>query len=104
MGVTLTVPGARGCGGSRTPGGVYLSCGVSAEGVPIWDFMLDPVIQYQGEKFQGIQVAGPEFAEGWPDDTILLLDMVSKADYSVGQFVRRRVPPNGSLASNPVHV
>ena len=78
-----TIPGARGCGSSRESGGIYLSMGLSPDGVPIWNFLVDPAIPFQGEKFQGVHLASPEMTEGWPEDSVLLLDMVGKEFYPI---------------------
>ena len=76
----LTMPCVRGCG-RRKAGGIYLSLGTRAGGTPIWEFLLDPPVPYEGEKFRGLLTAPDEVREAWSRDDVLLLDMVSAEDY-----------------------
>lgn len=77
----------RGCG-TREDGGIYACCTTSPLGRPVWDFVIDPPIPYNGEWFRGIHFAPKYMTEGWPDDQVLLIDCVSKGDYpSVASFV-----------------
>lgn len=43
--------GSRGCG-SRKQGGVYLCTGLSEDGSPVEDFLVDPVRPFRGEPFR----------------------------------------------------
>lgn len=70
----------RGCG-DRVPGDLYMTVTVGSHGVPIWDSLLDPAVFYPGDKFQGVKISPPEMTQGWPDDTVLLLDMVGQGFY-----------------------
>lgn len=79
---------SRGCGDERTIGDLYLVKKIGLGGVPIWAFLLDPPVPYAGPKFRGIQLAPPEMTVGWPDDSVLLLDMVGETFYpTVPDFV-----------------
>lgn len=42
MTMTAAIAAPRGCGASRTQGGVYWECGLDPEGAPIDEFLIDP--------------------------------------------------------------
>lgn len=51
----------RGCG-EREEGGIYLCCGLSKDGKPIEDFIIDPVIPWNSEPFRS-----PQLIFSYPD-------------------------------------
>ncbi len=114
--MNLTLACVRGCGSRTQPGSLYLYVGVGPEGVPVWHFLTDPPIPFVGSKFQGVHQAPPEMTVGWPDDTILLLDMVGESFYeSAPSFIEearrfgfsRRIPETfdfESLAGKKVYL
>ena len=81
---TTMPPGGRGCG-NRGSGGGYACCGVSENGTPIWNFLVDPVVPYVKDLFRGIQYAEdvcPELIPAtWPDERVLLVDVIGKSFY-----------------------
>lgn len=100
--LTTQPPGGRGCG-SRAKGGIYGSLGTSPDGVPVWEYLIDPPLPYSGDKFQGIITAPKEITEQLPDNILLLLDMVGMESYpsyasvveEIARFgLSRRFPKN----------
>jgi len=55
MPATANGAATRGCG-SRTPGGVYVECGLSDRGIDISNFMLDPVTPFEMETHRGQEI------------------------------------------------
>ena len=100
MTLTNQPQGGRGCG-SRKAGCAYGSMGTGSDGIPIWDFVLDPPIRWLGDhKFRGVRpspdwliTAILEYAEineiladvlqyesgkedHWIENNIVLVDMI----------------------------
>ncbi len=44
----------RGCGRTRTPGGVYLEVGLSPDGLPLEHFLIDPPLPYTPDVKRGV--------------------------------------------------
>jgi hypothetical protein len=47
----LTKPGTRGCG-QRVSGGLYMCVGLSPEGRPVEEFVIDPARYWKGAPFR----------------------------------------------------
>lgn len=47
---------ARGCGASRTKGGVYFECSLSPYGLPLENFIVDPPVPIDANEFGVTQI------------------------------------------------
>lgn len=65
--IHLTTPGQRGCG-TRKQNGLYMCVGLSAEGTPIEDFILDPCHPFRGDPFRSPLLIE---REGKPADVVV---------------------------------
>lgn len=79
MNLTINPPNGRGCGDERTEGAPYACCGVSANGMPIEHFIIDPARLWPTTVFRGARIM-PRYKHR-ADSPYDLIIAVSKEDY-----------------------
>lgn len=74
-------PGAkRGCGDSRTEGGLYMEVGLSPHGLPLEAFLVDPPIPLESDQLASIPRVGVTLVDG-PDGIVHVIDWVGRDGY-----------------------
>lgn len=90
----------RGCGSSRSPGGVYACCGLSEDGDPIEDFIIDPPIRMDF-KMLGITPRGTTLYAD-PGGVYHIFDWIGSSHYpNVADYVEETKRLGASRRLNP---